>query len=506
MKISYKRETKRNYLVIEDEGEIGYEAQMLSQNHIRGLLRMYVTYEDGIASYCYDITSRQPLSRLLEVRFITKEEIVQLMIQLHNALTGLEEYLLNGGGILLEPEYIYVEPELFQAGFCLIPGKEGIFQQKLSCFLQLLLKRIDHRDRECVVLAYGLYQESLKENSGIEDLMALISFEKNNKKTKYGETELEEGGGEESNKIRTEENDHSRIKDEKDEPEERQLKNGSKNQKKNRGLIPLWNIFLIWLAVIFMIPTCTWFFLGKNMLVNHGKLLIILAAGLLFVLMALRLIILLLYKKMGGSERERTEKASRIEEEDTWRILYNEEEDESGKNVFGENVFRENEFSKNEFNKNEFSGNGLNRNGIIKNETDKNEHIGWKQDTEKMLGDKSGQIRAECFQTVLLSERSCNRQEIHRLTALDGSGEDIELSYFPFVIGKHKDLADYVLQNEAVSRLHVRLDQDQSRFTITDLNSTNGTKVRGKLLEANETVEIGSGDSVYIADKGYIFS
>ena len=91
MKLSYKRETKRNYLVIEEEGEIGYEAQMLSQNHIRGLLRMYVTYEDGIASYCYDITSRQPLSRLLEVRFITKEEIVQLMIQLHNALTGLEE-------------------------------------------------------------------------------------------------------------------------------------------------------------------------------------------------------------------------------------------------------------------------------------------------------------------------------------------------------------------------------------------------------------------------------
>ena len=102
--------------------------------------------------------------------------------------------------------------------------------------MQLLLKRIDHRDRECVVLAYGLYQESLKENSGIEDLMALISFEKKLiKKAKYGETELEEGGGEESNKIRTEENDHSRIKDEKDEPEERQLKNGSKTRKRIEG-------------------------------------------------------------------------------------------------------------------------------------------------------------------------------------------------------------------------------------------------------------------------------
>ena len=90
----------------------------------------------------------------------------------------MEEYLLDAGGVLLEPEYIYVEPELFQTGLCLIPGVQDDFQGKLSRLLQYILKRINHKDRESVVLAYGLYQESLKENCGMDDLLGLIASER----------------------------------------------------------------------------------------------------------------------------------------------------------------------------------------------------------------------------------------------------------------------------------------------------------------------------------------
>ena len=40
---------------------------------------MKVRYMDGSASYYYDITSRQPLGRLLESRQITVEEICGLI-------------------------------------------------------------------------------------------------------------------------------------------------------------------------------------------------------------------------------------------------------------------------------------------------------------------------------------------------------------------------------------------------------------------------------------------
>ena len=66
MKISYIREMKRSYLTIETEDEEqrekgAWEAGMLEQNRIRGLLPMRVRYEEGRKIYCYDITSRQPL-------------------------------------------------------------------------------------------------------------------------------------------------------------------------------------------------------------------------------------------------------------------------------------------------------------------------------------------------------------------------------------------------------------------------------------------------------------
>ena len=111
----------------------------------------------------------------------------------------------------------------------------------------------------------------------------------------------------------------------------------------------------------------------------------------------------------------------------------------------------------------------------------------------------------ESFQTVLLSERPAEGEEVRRLSALNGSDEDIVISYFPFVIGKHKDLADYVLLKDTVSRFHIRLDENNGRYTVTDLNSTNGTRVRGRLLEANETTQLDPGDQIFIADCGYIF-
>ena len=120
MEISYRREIKHNYLVITpDSGTTpGYEARMLAGNEIQGLLRMHIRYQDGSSLYYYDITSRQPLSRLLDARFISRDEICQILIQIHVALMRMEEYLLGDGGILLDPGLIYMDPELFQT----VPG------------------------------------------------------------------------------------------------------------------------------------------------------------------------------------------------------------------------------------------------------------------------------------------------------------------------------------------------------------------------------------------------
>ena len=80
MKTSYQRELKRNYLIVETEtseeqGEPPFEQKMLEQNQIDGILRFQVRQKDEEVRFFYEITSKQPLSRLLEGQTIQAEQI-----------------------------------------------------------------------------------------------------------------------------------------------------------------------------------------------------------------------------------------------------------------------------------------------------------------------------------------------------------------------------------------------------------------------------------------------
>ena len=81
-------------------------------------------------------------------------------------LRRTEEYLLKEEQILLEPDYIYVEPEDFAVFFCLLPGYSQSFPDAFTQLLQYILEKVNHQDHRSVVLAYGLYHESLKEIMG----------------------------------------------------------------------------------------------------------------------------------------------------------------------------------------------------------------------------------------------------------------------------------------------------------------------------------------------------
>ena len=82
---------------------------------------------------------------------------------------------------------------------------------------------------------------------------------------------------------------------------------------------------------------------------------------------------------------------------------------------------------------------------------------------------------------------------------------EIPIGYFPFLIGKSKELTDYCLNRPGVSRLHVKIEETKDGYTLTDLNSTNGTFINGVLVEANATAGLVPGDEVAIADERFYF-
>ena len=103
---------------------------MLAANSMKGLLKFHVKQVDNRKSYYYEITSRRPLTRILEYQSLGAEHLRCLIAGIVRTLERMETYLLQEGQILLEPEYIYVEPEYFSVYLCLIPGRQGDFRKR----------------------------------------------------------------------------------------------------------------------------------------------------------------------------------------------------------------------------------------------------------------------------------------------------------------------------------------------------------------------------------------
>lgn len=530
--ITYKREMKHNYLIIEpiDEFRLGYECKMLLCNSIDGLLKFHLKQIDGKHLYYYEITSRQPLSRLMEKQCITSEEIRLLLVHISQTLNQMESYLLKEEQILLDSDYIYVEPDSFFVSLCLIPGRVSSFPDDLGKLLQFILSKVNHQDKESVVLAYSLFQESQKENYGIDDLLKLLTgdrdvhrelkldssseflcgLDKINESAelreecggvKRGKKTHEVGGnignGTNNRNVKSSK-DISNSKNEKNTKNENNTKNlkyrkniksdsyidstcnTSEPLKENRlkncaadeHPADKFDIYLsdyqdkkkrnvklmaVLILLMVLLPAGVWFLYGNRGISLFFAWIIGIELFLAVIFLAALAGCFAHVKKKGGVGEDRDyAKAG----QSPWQM------------VFQDDLEEEYEAS-------------------IRTEGEKS--IIPAEETESGDGN-----------TVLLADLG-NNQNIHRLISLDSSGQEIVLSYFPFIIGKQEGIVDFVLAKETVSRLHARIDEAEGRFCITDLNSTNGTKVGGRLLENNESAYISPGEEIYLADQGFRF-
>jgi len=120
----------------------------------------------------------------------------------------------------------------------------------------------------------------------------------------------------------------------------------------------------------------------------------------------------------------------------------------------------------------------------------------WKKEPDAVLLE-------EQLKTVLLTAKPVGGTS--RFLVPVGGGEEIPVSYFPFLIGKNKDIVDFYLNEPGISRLHAKLEECDGQYYITDLNSTNGIMVDGAWLETNEKRLLSVGSEVILAASRFYF-
>ena len=176
MEVSYSRRLDYQYMMIEtdEEARSDYRLSMLINNRINGFLPVHVQQMNGKSTLSYEITSLENLPEFFDARKITYDEMVSLLLQFCSAVSEAGRYLLDGEGILLEPQYIYVSKSLERIRFCYYPYQHMPLHQSVNVLCRFLIDHIDYDDRRSLELAYGLFQESLRENLSISVIVGCI--------------------------------------------------------------------------------------------------------------------------------------------------------------------------------------------------------------------------------------------------------------------------------------------------------------------------------------------
>jgi hypothetical protein len=87
----------------------------------------------------------------------------------------------------------------------------------------------------------------------------------------------------------------------------------------------------------------------------------------------------------------------------------------------------------------------------------------------------------------------------------DGKEKDIVFDQEEFIVGKVASVTNAQINNNAISRMHVKFYKKEDEWKIMDLCSTNGTYLNGKRLQDEKEYRVKDGDNIKLANIEYIF-
>lgn len=164
IELTYKRGYDHNYMVIKgnEHNNIdcyeNYRVKMLSHNKIEHLLNMELKMSDGIYDYYYEISGKQPVSRIYEHREIGYEDFIKIISGIEMAYNNAALYMLDPSHFYLDPKAMYMNVETKELALLYYPSYELDMNDALLNIAEYILDKVDHQDLKAVMLAYKLYK------------------------------------------------------------------------------------------------------------------------------------------------------------------------------------------------------------------------------------------------------------------------------------------------------------------------------------------------------------
>ena len=164
VQISYENMGVSSYLAVAflpQAGLVNYQLEMLAANEISHFLPVTKRVMNGETVAYYNISSKIALSQIMGRRKLSKMELVQILKGFLSAAEDGEQYQLPAGEIVMEADYIFVDPSTMEPSFVYlpvsVPQEKGVKELVLSFvmegkieltgdnFVQLLLEAVNRQ-------------------------------------------------------------------------------------------------------------------------------------------------------------------------------------------------------------------------------------------------------------------------------------------------------------------------------------------------------------------------
>jgi len=452
---SYENGTTSSFLVIkanEEEQVQAYQINMIRNNYIDYLLPLDVRRNNDKVCFYYNITSKLALTQYLKRVKLKKEEFLKFIGDVLRALLDCRYYLLKSSSILLDTDYIFINPYTRSVSFVYIPlcVDVDINQYLREFIIDFILNKADIDDSRNDNFLQRVLGYAKAEMFNIRDFDALI-------KSMSVVTEADFDGRaadtpvipiadltssckqlHEQVKIPSKSDNRSDV--------------SGKNEKSSFKVKPV--IATALLQVIAAVA----FMLGTSLLKANGQGEAASYAALALILAALDILIL---KKMFGSNS----------------VVIKKIEDADNKVQFEVPVREKND----------------------------------KDNAGKAVGEQSEGVppikENTCIgqpnETTLLVQPQIIFPYLKSIE--EGKSENIIINKPDFIIGRLKEHVDFVISNSAVGKVHVNITNHDGKYFIKDLNSKNGTFINDKRITSNVEYEIINRDKISFANSEYIF-
>lgn len=440
----YYKDLNHNYLIIKEnlkEEEKNYQHKMITANRMKYLLECKIRYVDEECHFYYEISSKQSIYSLFSNKMIGYEQLHRFFMNVQEALCELENYMLDSRRLILQPEYIFADPEEKEFYFLYFPhyNEEAAAQMSLA---QFLVDHVDHEQEKAVIVAYKVYEMMQDQQFILSEVLDLFS---------------EEEPVSESEPIRiaapqSEWNENIIENDNTWKPEDKiESKCGEvEEERSNAGHLLAVGILMSICIVASVGIFCIRYFCQLSVEESIFSMVGIIILTVVSAFLLLYLIFNVCARGRKRRKKEETPDFATVEAD-----LY-----------------------------------------IAPEAPAKTDYYPCSTDYKRTKIQDTREVCEQEYGNTVFLEASMLQSENKLYGTNKGNKYHIDLNHLPCTIGKMAGSVDVVIKDSTISRIHARFTRQEEGICVTDMNSTNGSFKNGLRLEPNETVLIEPGDEL----------